>query len=203
MKRGSIPILLIGIFLISLLASCGGGGDQQASYEVPDKTHFRNTCWDMTRDHVIAVEQAEKVPGDDAILRYRCKIQDKFDCELFYLFDDENRLVAAGYEMNAEESEFGDLSEIEDELERLVANRKLAVDFFLEFKVDLTNKFGEPVSDDVNWYSEDFSDSYENDIHEGYAHNALYLTTRWNLPETIISEELTQGKFKVAYMKRQ
>ena len=205
MKRSHIPILILFAFFVCLASGCGDGQDQQAGYKVPEKTYFRNTCWGMTKDHVKAVEEAELIPGDETMLRYRCRLEDRFDCELFYLFDDENLLVAAGYQMNAEENQFGDESEmeIEDEVERRNNNRRLTVDFYLEYQTKLTGEFGDPVSYDINWYSEDFTDTYKDDIRDGYAHNALFLTTRWNTAETIISEELTQGTFKVAYMKRQ
>jgi hypothetical protein len=192
-----------------LVAGCGGGQSEQtppsSTTTAGGKADFRNVSWGMTKDQVRSLETAPPDPTntDETKLVFKGKLLDKFDCSLFYIFSDEGKLVAGGYEMDALNTNFcGEDSQLSAEDQQL-ANKMKAVDFFHEVTQELTAKYGEPSENKANWYSTQLQTACEYDAKLGYAaRDAVFFITKWARGDTLISQEMTKGKFKVLFIKR-
>jgi hypothetical protein len=205
-KRLSLALSCI-IATVLLAAGCGGGGEQPGQATQLDtggKPDFRNARWGMTREQVESVETApaDTANTDETRLLFKDKMLDLFDCSLFYIFSDEGLLVAAGYEMDASNTNFcGEGSQLSEEDAQL-ANRMKAVDFYHEVTQNLVGQYGQPSEDKANWYSDHSEAECNYDAKIGYARDAVFFTTKWALGGTLISQEMTKGKFKVSFIKR-
>lgn len=201
-------IFVIAVFIhLSAIISCGGPGEQaeQSTATAADqgKPHFKEARWGMTKEQVESSETAaiDTENTDESMFYYKGRLLDRFDCKLFYCFSEESQLVAAGYEMDAGNTDFcGETNLTGEDLE--LANKMKAVDFFDEMKKGLISQYGQPNEDKRNWYSSDLEASCDYDAKIGYARDAVYFSTKWILGETIITQELTKGDFKLNYIKR-
>ena len=195
---------IAAFFCLSAIIGCGGQEEQaEQSTDTSGKPHFREARWGMVREEVGSTETAEADPEntDEIVLAFKDQLMDRFDCKLFYTFSDEDQLVAAGYEMDAAGTDFcGETNLTGEDLE--LANKMKAVDFFNEMKKNLITQYGQPSEDNKTWYSSSLEAQCDYDAKIGYARDAVYLTTRWVLGETIISQVLTKGNFKLLFIKR-
>ena len=111
------------------------------------QAQFRNTTWGMTKAEVKQTESLELTESDDEILVYETSFLG-LDTYIFFAFNSGN-LVSGGYAFNNKHT--NDNNYIED---------------YHSIKELLTEKYGEPESDEVNWTN----DSWKHNKNEwGYA----------------------------------
>jgi len=140
-----LALVFLAVVIVAT-AACGGQNqgaqEDQVSQGVQGKKHFRNVYWGMSRDQVKAAETAKPAENsDETLLAYECKLMDRYDCTLFYVFSNEGELVAGGYELKTLNTPLGEETNLSSP-DALESNLMLAVDLYDEIKNDLNEKLG-------------------------------------------------------------
>lgn len=115
-----------------LLTNCTTDEKKEKQETKSEVRNFRNVNWYMTFDDVIKNEDAKLAERTESYLAYDNINMFNTEFALMYLFKD-NKLMASKY--------IAEVNPITDDAEKLFEN----------FKHELTQKYGEPIFDQVNW----------------------------------------------------
>lgn len=141
------------------------------------ETTFRNATWGMSKEEVEKVEVEDKISDDGKSLLYSTQVNN-LNAALLYRFVD-NQLVRTGYV-----------------IEENYTNENQYIYDFDDLKKALSEKYGNPISDDVIWHS----DLYKDDVDEwGFAVSLgdLEYIAKWDTGETDITLRLFGNNYDI------
>jgi hypothetical protein len=124
--------LILNILILFLLTNCNSDTKKEQQETKSESRNFRNVNWNMTLDDVINNEDAKLAEKTNDYLAYDNINMFNTEFALMYLFKD-NKLMASKY--------IAEVNPITGDAERLFEN----------FKHTLSQKYGEPIFDQVNW----------------------------------------------------
>jgi hypothetical protein len=146
---------------------------------------FRNVKWGMTQDEVIQAEELKSPSKKSDSLNYTINNMYNYRTTLIYNFDSNGVLNNALYNF------FNPLANGKDATSLLFGTNsardldETAVDLYNQLKNDLTQKYGAPAEDTINWKNESYKNSSESlgkRVSRGYV--SFYAT--WVLDRTVI-----------------
>lgn len=124
--------LILNFFLLFLLTNCSLDTKKEQQETKSEARNFRNVNWNMTFDDVIKNEDAKLAEKTDNYLAYEKINMFNTEFALMYQFKN-NKLMASKY--------IAEVNPITGDAEKLFEN----------FKHTLSQKYGEPILDQVNW----------------------------------------------------
>jgi hypothetical protein len=123
---------ILNILLLFLLTNCNSDTKKEQQEAKSESKNFRNVNWNMTLEEVINNEDAKLAEKTNDYLAYDNIYMFNTEFALMYLFKD-NKLMASKY--------IAEVNPITGDAEKLFEN----------FKHTLSQKYGEPIFDQVNW----------------------------------------------------
>ncbi len=142
--------------------------------------NFRMADWGMTKQEVMNSERAVFNDGNPRILSYDYELFG-LDCSILYVFTRDNRLKGSAYlfhEQHADKNQY-----IED---------------FQQLKSKLTEKYGEPENDFIDWRNKMYRDS-PGDYGLAISLGHLVYLSSWNSDGTVVSLILTGANEEVNF----
>jgi len=133
-------------------------------------TDFRNFSWGDSFEKVVNNEKAKLVTkvGDDEIV-YRDMLGGS-DCEVTYIFNDNNKLVSGMYKIN-----------------RKYSNPQLYIEDYETYRSLLSQKYGNPSSDKENWRINAMTLSDRHNYGQAIVKGDLALSGIWLTPRSSIN----------------
>ncbi len=145
----------------------------------PINYDFRNISWGMTIEEVRASESQQPSGEDDETLIYDNVDVGGFDATLVYFFSNDS-LFSGGYFIEDNEH----------------TNQNLYIDDYNSLKEKYTQKYGDPITDDITWFDDLYKDS-PSDYGLAIAVGDLAYYAEWEYEGTSIKMLLSGDNYEI------